>query len=206
MRLSRLLLLFLTLGLAPGCTAFELEGYAVNQALSLSEQRYQEVMDNLAVVAHNEGTLPVFSLSDSGSVNVQDVVQFDPKTVWNLTGFFQQVLSTFGKHSPEMAWTFDPVTDPIQLAALHYACQWAVRGGPELGLPYEMLRGTRYDDIFPCPGSDNPYRLWPHFDVAWRLEKHQNRWLHRGCRKDVDSRAGYKRNVAIHTFGFARRI
>jgi len=191
MKLSNLLLLLVLLGLASGCTAFELEGYTVNQALSLSGQRYQEVLDNLAVVAHNENTLPAFSLADSGSANVQDMVQFDPKTVWNLTGFFQQFLSVLGKHSPELSWTFDPVTDPIQLTALHYACQWAVRGGPEPGLPYEMLRGSRYDDVFPDPTHPNPYALWPHFDVAWRLERHPNLWVHHGCRKDVDSRACY---------------
>jgi hypothetical protein len=41
-----------------GCVTAPLERYALNQSLSSTEMRYQEVMNALAMVAHNRETLP----------------------------------------------------------------------------------------------------------------------------------------------------
>ena len=162
MKLSNLLLLLVLLGLASGCTAFELEGYTVNRALSLSGQRLSGgARQSGGRRAQRKHPSRVFACrqrlrkrSEHRPVRSEDGLESD--------GIFPAVSLGPGEAQPRVSWTRTiPVTDPIQLTALHYACQWAVRGGPEPGLPYEMLRGSRDDDVLPDPTHPNPYALWP---------------------------------------------
>jgi hypothetical protein len=45
-----------------GCASTAIEQYTLNQSLSVTDMRYQQVLNDLAEVAHNAGTLPGFAL------------------------------------------------------------------------------------------------------------------------------------------------
>jgi hypothetical protein len=182
--------------LSSGCTAAMLDRHTVNQAMSVTDMRYQEVMDNLAVVAHNTGTLPSFAINGGGIPQITNTVGVEPKTTWDPIGVMSQTLNAFGKYNPQVLWSFEAVASPAQLAALRYTCLWAVCG-PE-AIDYEgqeYLRAPRRSDIFPPdPCAKNPQTpsAYPHFDVMHQLEHIPPHWLKCGSRCDVPKCACYK--------------
>jgi hypothetical protein len=138
---------------AVGCVTAPLERYVVNQSLSTSEMRYQEVMNALAVVAHNRGVLPSYTVTSSGSTNVTSSVSMQATTSWTRAAhnFASQLMNITGKHIPQLAWTLDPVADPTLLEGAWYACHWAIFGPLPLGDPgYELLRQPKISDIVDC--------------------------------------------------------
>jgi hypothetical protein len=187
---------------ASGCTAAMLDRQTVNQTISITDMRYQEVMDNLAVVAHNTGTLPSFALNGGGVSQVTNLVSVEPKTTWDPVGFISQALNVAGKHNPQVQWNFEAATSNVQLAALRYACIWA-GCGPEYVDPdgIEYLRAPKRSDIFPTPtctdtwppcDAPSPPPAIPHFDVMNRLQQLPPHWLKCGSCRDVDRCACYK--------------
>src|ERR1700693_4864470 len=141
-----------------GCTADMLDRHTVNQAMSVTDMRYQEVMDNLAVVAHNTGMLPSFALNGGGTPTMTNLVSADPKTTWDPVGFMSQTLNVVGKNNPQVIWNFESVASNIQLAALRYACIWAACGPENVDAEgIEYLRAPRRSDVFPPnPCGQNP--------------------------------------------------
>ena len=141
------------------------ERYTVNQSLSMTETRYQEVMNALAVVAASRGqNLPSYSLTTSGLANVTATVSMDATTTWAhaARNFSQQILNLAGKHTPELSWTLDPVADPTLLEGAWYACHWAIYGPPgdptEYHKEYDLLRRPTYTDII-AYGVERDYHL-----------------------------------------------
>lgn len=61
------IVLALVIAVNGGCTTTSVRDHAVNQALSVADMRYQEVLDNLAIVAHNTGRLPSFGYTTAAS-------------------------------------------------------------------------------------------------------------------------------------------
>ena len=55
--------LILALASCVGCAAPQLKQYTLNQAMSVSDMRYRQVLDDLALVADNAGVLPSFALT-----------------------------------------------------------------------------------------------------------------------------------------------
>ena len=109
--MKRLLLTVLALLFCTGCTTTALKRRTINQSLSLSDAQYQEIMDNLAIVAANPGTIPSFATFSSGLVNVTNTYGFDPTTKWSNTNFTNQALNLAGKHTPDQQWTIAPVAE-----------------------------------------------------------------------------------------------
>jgi hypothetical protein len=148
-----------------GCVTAPLERYTVNQSLSMTETRYQEVMNALAVVAASRGqNLPSYSLTTSGLANVTATVSMDATTTWAhaARNFSQQILNLAGKHTPELSWTLDPVADPTLLEGAWYACHWAIYGPPgdpiEYQKEFDLLRRPTYRDIIGY-GAERDYHL-----------------------------------------------
>jgi hypothetical protein len=136
-----------------GCVTAPLEHYTLNQSLSVSEMRYQEVVNALAVVAHNPGNLPSYTLNAGGVANVSAMVSLDESTQWTraVNGFAQQMLNLTGKHSPDLSWQLNPVAEQPLLEGAWYACQWALEGPFAPGTKqFELLRYPNYDDIVAC--------------------------------------------------------
>ncbi len=65
-----------------GCVTQPLKHYTINQSLSVADMRYQEVMNALATVAANPGTLPSYSITANGVANVTGAVSAESMTDW----------------------------------------------------------------------------------------------------------------------------
>ena len=188
-----------------GCTTLALKQDTVTQVMSLPEMRSQEILDNLAVLAHNPGVLPSFEVTTQGTTAVATTLgPLDAKSTFDVNGFASQALTLTGKHAPTMQWTIDPVTNKPQLDALHCACLWAIYQGPppDAGHSIEVLRATTIDDVYPrltyCVRFDAKLKKkqlvfdlgtvptpQPHFAVLDRLAALPPNWLGRGSRSDV---------------------
>jgi hypothetical protein len=158
--------------------------------MSLSELRYQEVVDNLAVIAHNSGTMPSFAFSSGGTTAVTNLYRVDSSTTFThaALGFSNQLLSFLGQHNPDENWTICTASGGPIWEGLHYACMWQLYGPPAPNSPaMELLRAPRIDDRVPKPGNVNLY----HLDVARYLEDIPPGWLGHGCEHDVPKNACY---------------
>src|ERR1700722_321278 len=58
-----------------GCTSIALERHTLSQAASPTDIRYQEVMDNLAMVARDPYALPAYSSIFAGTAQIADTAQ-----------------------------------------------------------------------------------------------------------------------------------
>src|SRR5580704_9907723 len=170
--------------MAAGCTAPSVRDHTVNQALSVADMRYQEVLDNLALVAHNTGVIPSFGVPTSGIANVTNMLSADPNTVLSTAvhGFASETLSAFGSHNPELLWTITPIPAEPNLEALKYACLWVLSGPPSEGSPeMDLLRAPNRDDVYACQSAERAGRpAGYHFDVADKLARIPQGWLHIG--------------------------
>jgi hypothetical protein len=188
MRKILLLVIFVNLG----CVSESLRDQTVSQVMSLADIRYQEALDNLAIVASNGGILPAFAVASGGVANVTNSVSADASTAFNATvnGFSQELLNSAGTHNPELQWTVAPVTAEPNVEALHYACLWAVYGRPAEGSQaMELLRAVTPADVNTC-NTDRPPGF--HFNVASQLDALPPCWLHVGSRGDVPRHVCYK--------------
>ena len=149
----------LAASICAGCTSTALQSYTLNQAMAVSEMRCRQAVHALAVVANNNGTLPSFALTGSGTANLTNTVSIDAATLWDaaLFGFSKETLTGVGTHNPELQWTLNPVVSEPQLEALDFACLWAVSeaigGGPppQGSRPMEILRESTIADVNSCP-------------------------------------------------------
>jgi hypothetical protein len=184
------LLAALLLSCTSGCTNFALERRTVNQAMSVTDLRYQEVLNNLAALSANPGTLPSFSLIGSGAVNVSDMAKLDSMTVWQgaIRGFTSEAGTLTASRSPDQSWTLDPVASQPQLEAMRCACLWVLCGPPEPASECMSLLGP------PLRGETAGY----HFDVADQLLRIPPEWLHTGGRADVPACACYVGHCGCH--------
>jgi hypothetical protein len=184
------------MALCGGCTSGSLKHYTVNQALSVSDMRYNQVIHDLAAVAENSGKLPSFALTASGIANVSRTVSVDTTTLWDqaIKGFSKETLTAFGQHNPELIWTLSPVASEPQLEALYYACLWVTYGPPPEGSrPMELLRELRVEDLNGCalPGTTMPNPGF-HFGVAKQLAALPHGWLHVTTNDCVPKHVSYR--------------
>ncbi len=88
---ARLIALGLLLA-ASGCEAVQLRNHVVEQAATLNEIQYQQVLDNLAMFVQDPAALPYFSLTPGGSAQIQIVEGGSAGLNWDYT-----FLGTVGK-------------------------------------------------------------------------------------------------------------
>lgn len=177
---------------AQGCTAVELERHTVNQALSVTDLRYREILNALALVAYNPGALPAFSVIASGTANVTNTAQVESITLWDIMafkGFSKQTVALMGRYQPEQQWQLNPVVSQPQLKGLWYACLWMIQGPPPPGSEaWDLLRAPSYGEI-------EGY----HLAVLDKLAQVPPNWLCIGKAKDVPRNACYTAHHG-HTF------
>src|SRR5215472_2343018 len=106
-----------------GCATVSLEGYTLNQIQSAADYRTQEVLNCLAMVAADPGTVPAFSLLADGTTRIQDMKTASSITLWTraLRSFALETLGITLSRSPQEQWTLSPVAEHEQLAALRCA-------------------------------------------------------------------------------------
>ncbi len=157
-----------------GCTSVALERQTLNQSLSITDTRYQLVLDNLAVIVAEPSMIPSTPLITDGVTMVTDTATVNSNTVWDrvLKGFSKETLTLMGKRSPDLTWTLDTAADERVLSALQSAFLWLLCGPPD-------------------PRSYNSHIL-AEFRVFGDLKAMQAGWFHVGERQDVPCDACYK--------------
>jgi hypothetical protein len=187
------LLLVITV-LTSGCASSSLQHYTLNQAMTVSDMRYKQVLYDLAVIADNSGNLPSFALTAGGIANVTNTVSVDTATLWAqaVKGFSQETLTAFGQHNPELQWTLDPVVSEPQLEALGYACMWALYGPPDpTSHAMEVLRPLTFDDVSGVPANGVKKPPGYHFGVSDQLYRLPQGWVQYGDKKCIPHDAVY---------------
>lgn len=173
-----------------GCTMASLERHTVAQAGSVIDLRYQEVLDNLAMIAKDPASLPAYSTIFSGTAQVTDTEQLSTTTVWQYvkaatgaqSGFSSEALNPQLSRAISQNWTLDPIVVPEKMEALRSVCRWALYGRQFASAENPGLLES--PDDAPGPGR--------HFGVARRLERMPAGWLHVGSLKDVPAGACYQ--------------
>jgi hypothetical protein len=173
-------------GIAPRLTK-----RAVNQVASDMDLRYEEVLFNLAMIADEPTSLPVFAPIYAGTPAISDnfqigngttVQHFFPASAFE--GFAQDQLSPSLQRQDVENWSLDPITVPEKLEALRAACQWVVYG-PEFALRDHPGILANPDD-FPPEDRDR------HFKVQDQLARIPPGWLHFERRATPPVHAAYR--------------
>jgi hypothetical protein len=119
----------LAISMLPGCTAARLRQRTVNQASTLPELQYQQVLNNLALFATNPAALPWHVNLREGTTQVTDslsggaALDTGPPVTW-----FPQLL---GSRTAVAQWGMSPVIEPVELRLLRIAYRRA-HGSPEM--------------------------------------------------------------------------
>lgn len=164
-----------------GCTMLSLQRHTLAQANTTPDLRYQEIVDNLAMIAADPSVLPSYSSIFAGSVSVQDQGQLISMTKWPFH-VGSQAANPIVNRQIYGTWTLDPVEVPEKLDAMRAACQWAIGGAGHV-YPASMSLLIRPDEAPPGPER--------HFGVADRLAKLPPAWLCTGRHLDVPKTALY---------------
>jgi hypothetical protein len=134
--------------LGSGCTDAQLRHTAVRQARTLTEVQYRMVLENLAVLADNPGSMPWHASISGGAAQVADTGQGLFTAGINL---FNGSGGTFSSYAPAaqfartvvQQWTLDPITEGDTLRLLRIAYRRAL-GSPEMPSP-ELLDDLAHD-------------------------------------------------------------
>jgi hypothetical protein len=184
------ILLFL-LTAASGCTTAALQRRTLNQATSVSDLRYKEVLDNLAYLAANHWALPSYSTIYSGTSKISDQVQGVSASViarelikpfGTLTALDQEVFDLQLQRGVTQNWSLDPISAPEKLRAFRYANWWILSGPSSIGPDGFAMLG-QYQPRSP-PGH--------YFNVLDALAAIPPGWLQLGTRWDIPSNACYQ--------------
>jgi hypothetical protein len=164
-----------------GCTSLALERRTLQQEATPTDIRYQEVLNNLAMVAHDPATLPAYSSIFAGSCQITDIATFVSNTTFG-PGAAAQVLNPQYNRAVLGNWTLDPINVPEKLEAIRCACRWVIYGQDAACKDCPGLLET--PEQAPYPGR--------HFGVADRLAALPRGWLHIGKLCEVPLKACYK--------------
>lgn len=197
--MKKLLLPLLLIAVNGGCTTLSLERNTVYQAKSLTDLRYREVLDNLAMIANNPALLPAFSTFYAGTTDLTDTVQATSTSIWNrfpikaggtFTALGSQSLDAPLTRAVKQNWTLDPTIVPEKLVAMRSACQLVLFGSQYLDVgSFAILKKYQPPDPATGKAGDPPGY---YFDVADQLARLPAGWLHMGSPKDVPRHLCYK--------------
>jgi len=167
-----------------GCTSVALQRRANSQAASPTDIRYQEILDNLAILAEDPCALPAYSSIFAGTAQVTDTASVASGTTLGHVTPGQTLNPSFNRSVLEN-WTLDPINTPEKLEAIRCACRWVICSNDSGCDDRSGLLDT--PECIPCPGR--------HFGVKDRLIQLQEchrKWLQvrRCC--DVPCKARYK--------------
>ena len=185
--------------LSTGCTSLALKRQSVAQIESTTDLRYQEVLDNLALLKHSPYSLPAYSVILAGTTKVLDQGQLISatnigreavgKAGGTITHFQSETLDIPAQRAINENWTLDPVTSPEKLMAMRMACWWVLCGPQSVVENDKIHLGAKPTDD---AALDDTSKWGYYFDVAKDLEALPPNWLHCGQLCDVPHNAMYK--------------
>ncbi|MHB1426189.1 MAG: hypothetical protein ACYC3I_23745 [Gemmataceae bacterium] len=126
------LILVVSLCCATGCTSMRLRQRTVNQASTLSELQYQQILNNLAQFAVNPTALPSHANLMEGTTQVTDSISGGSLIDLGPPAVTQPQL--FGSRTVVAQWGMLPVIDPTELRLLYIAYRRA-HGFPDMPSP-----------------------------------------------------------------------
>jgi len=170
MLLTRRLLLLLIIAISGGCTHLQLSRSTTQQANTITDIHYRQVLNNLASFECNSDILPHFAIVGAGGTLVNDEGTANVELEWDAATLARKMLGVGGTRSIEEQWTMAPVVNPDKLRAIRAVYQLTTRG-------------ENYD-----PEGD---RLLVAF-----LGENYGRWIEQGwygvgCKRDVPCQACY---------------
>lgn len=116
-----------------GCTHVQLERSTLHLLATLTDLRYQEVLDNLARSVQNPSVLPYFSGIGTGSTVVTDMGESDLTITWtnprSVAVPMMEALGLKASRSLLENWTLSPIYEADRLEAMRCAYQAVVTGG-----------------------------------------------------------------------------
>jgi len=164
-----------------GCTTLALQRQTNSQAASPTDIRYQEVVDNLAMIAHDPAALPAYSSIFAGTAQITDTAQLLSTTTFGPAAAAEVVNPQYTRLVLGN-WTLDPINAPEKLEAIRCACRWVIYG-PEIAC-HDCAGLLASPEQAPYPGR--------HFGVADRMAQLPQGWLHVGRLHEVPAKACYK--------------
>jgi hypothetical protein len=172
-----------------GCTTLSLERHTLDQGVSAGDIRYQEILDNLAMVARDHSALPAYSTMYAGTVSVSDSGSLTSTTAWQRllgkgaqNGFASQGLNPQLSRTVLQNWSLDPILGPERLEAIRAMLRWSIYGRETLTAREIGLLASPDQD--PSPGR--------HFGVLDQMEKLPVGSVRCGCLADVPACAVHK--------------
>jgi hypothetical protein len=172
-----------------GCTMNSLSRDTFHQTKTAVDLRFQEMMEDFAIIANEKSALPVYASIYAGTIITTDTAQVSAQTVLqNVTGgrqngFGSQNLNPQLSRQTAQAWTVDAIIDPEKLEAMRCAFQWVLYGRAAVADDCISLL-ARPDQVPHAPGR--------HFGVLDDLNRLPTGWLCQGRLKDVPIHAKYK--------------
>jgi hypothetical protein len=106
-----------------GCTAVRLSQRTVNQASTLSDLQFQQVMNNLALFAENPAALPWHISLREGTTQITDSLSGGAAV--DLGPPSNTLPQRFGSRTVVAQWGMSPIIDPLELRLLRLAYQRA---------------------------------------------------------------------------------
>ncbi len=148
----------------PGCAHNQLRWNTTKQALTLTDIYEQQVMDNLAMFAHDPNSLPSFAYPNAGGSDVTDAGTAGSGTTWKRLGFDQQVLNLGASRNIKEAWTLTPVYDVRRLELMRCAYQQALANAGYCTLGDGCPDCDKLQRAFYLGGADQKYDKDPAYD------------------------------------------
>jgi hypothetical protein len=140
-------LLSITMLLTSGCMNQQLQFSARRTANTLPDLQYQQVMDNLAMIAANPGYLPYLAVAGQGAVQVTDegtsslALTMAPKAL--TSGLFGLGAS----RNITGTWSLGTITSPEKIRGMRTVYQRAVHGAVQGDAAYDWLKVGNRNDV-----------------------------------------------------------
>jgi hypothetical protein len=111
-----------------GCTHHQLRHSTLQQAGTITDIHYHQVLSNIASYHDNLDVLPHFAVVGTGGSSVNDQVSAFAELEWNPSTFARQMYVPQVSREVQGQWTLAPVINPDKLRAIRCLFQLVVSG------------------------------------------------------------------------------
>jgi hypothetical protein len=122
------------LGLAAGCMNQQLRFTTRRTANTLPDLQYQQILDNLAMIAFNPGFLPYLAVAGQGSIQVTDSATPSLSLTMAPKTFTSAITGLNASRNVTGTWSLGTITSPEKIRGMQRIYRTAVResmgGGP----------------------------------------------------------------------------
>jgi hypothetical protein len=153
-----------------GCTHHQLAHSTLQQAGTITDLHYKQVLSNIASYHTNAEVLPHFAVVGTGGTSVSDQASANAELEWVTGNIFRQMYVPGASRTVDEQWTMAPVVNPDKLRAMRCLFQLVVFG---------TTTDRESDQLLKSFLGDN-YMEWV-----------QRGWYGVGCAKDVPKAASF---------------